>query len=180
MEYVYIPLGGNRRGGLIRLRNLFAVWLLTGLWHGADWNFVIWGLYYFVLLVIEKQFTGKWLARVNGAVSTAITLFFVSIGWLIFASPDMAEGAQYLISMFGGGAGFITAADLYTLSVSLFFGIILAVGATPLPSRLYRKLQEKYPQATGWASVILSGAAIIVSTAYLVNSSYNPFLYLRF
>ena len=177
-EYVYIPLGGNRvkpaRLGL----NLLIVWGLTGIWHGASWNFLFWGLYFGVLLVLEKVFLRKVLERAPAAVGHIYTLILVVISWAIFAVEDLGQLKGYLGAMFGfAGGGFINGAFWYYLRSFGPMLIILAVASTPLMARLWHKLPAKVWKVA--LPVLLLGG-IALSTAYLVDASYNPFLYFRF
>ena len=176
-EYVYIPLGGNRMGKARMIINLFIVWFLTGLWHGAGWNFILWGLYYGVLLCLEKVVLHKLLPKIPAFVRRITTFIIVMFGWLLFASADgLGFIGMYLKSMF---ASPLTAnGDVYDLVRSLLFIVILAVAATPYPLRIYRRIYEN--RAGRWAIAVFSIAALIVSTAYMIASSYNPFLYFRF
>ena len=179
-DYVYIPLGGNRCSKLKNIRNIFVVWFLTGFWHGASWNYILWGLYYFVLLMAEKLFLKDKLDRAPAVVSHLYTLFFVLFGWLIFVFEDLGAGAVYLGNMFGVGVGKIIGnLDIYNLVRNIPFLIILALAATPLPKRLYSRLTEKSSAARCVFSLVGIGA-LILCIAYLVDSSYNPFLYFRF
>ncbi len=180
-EYVYIPLGGNRLGRGRQIFNLLIVWLSTGIWHGASWNFVLWGLYYFVLLVLEKTVLRAVLAKLPGIVRRVYTLFFVGMGWLLFVFEDMGEGLTYLSTLFGGGraTGLIDGAGALELLSSVGLLLVLAVAATPLPRRLFYALWEKTDLVRTVATV-LSVLFFLLSVAYLVNSSYNPFLYFRF
>ena len=180
-EYVYIPLGGNRVSAARTYFNLFVVWMLTGFWHGSNWNFIIWGLYYFTLLVIEKAFLGKLLAKLPAAIGHIYTLFFVVIGWLIFVFEDSAAGLEYLRTMFGGGAGLASGVDLYELLRNAVFIIVAVVGCTPLPKKLFvRAYSGKGGRAVSVAAVVGSALILLVCTAYLVDSSFNPFLYWNF
>ncbi|MDE5873088.1 MAG: MBOAT family protein, partial [Lachnospiraceae bacterium] len=140
-DYVYIPLGGNRRGKGRTLLNIFIVWLLTGFWHGAEWNFIIWGLYYFVLLMLEKLFLLEWLKKAPGVISRLYSLFFINLGWVIFAYDKMPALKNAVLNMFGG-SGLALSNDLtiyYLISFGLFF-VIAFVAATPLPKKLVTKL----------------------------------------
>lgn len=184
-EYVYIPLGGNRRGTARTYLNLFIVWMLTGLWHGASWNFVLWGLYYAILLIVEKAFLGKLLAKLPGFLSHIYSIFFIIIGWLIFVFDSSAEtltlshGVDYLRAMFGGGAGFINSADVWDLVRSAVLLVLLVAASLPFGRRLFWRLYERKK----WFSYVASAASvvvIVVCVAYLVDSSFNPFLYFRF
>ncbi len=179
-EYVYIPLGGNRCSKLKQLRNIFVVWFLTGFWHGASWNYILWGLYYFVLLMIEKTFLLKKLEKAPAFVAHLYTLFFVLFGWLLFVFEDLSAGMIYLGNMFGVGvSGFISSLDIYNLVRNLLFFAILIIASTPLPKKLYQKLTASCSFARIAASV--GGiAAFLLCIAYLVDSTFNPFLYFRF
>lgn len=180
-EYVYIPLGGNRRGLGRQIGNLLVVWLLTGLWHGASWNFVLWGLYYFLLLLLEKTFLLKLLDRLPKGFGHVYTLLAVVFGWLLFYFEDFGAGLTYLGVMFGRGASaVIDAGAKLDIVSSLGLLVILAVAATPYPKRLFFRLWEKHDSAMRAVSMVLCALGFTLSLAYLVNSSYNPFLYFRF
>jgi len=183
-EYVYIPLGGNRKGLIRQIFNLLIVWFCTGFWHGASWNFLIWGGYYGVLLIIEKLFLLKVLKKIPAFFSHVYTLFFVVIGWVIFGFDDMTKGWEYLKGMFGfGGLQLVDNMSLYLLLSNLVLILILIVASTPLPAKLGRKIMSMVQTKT-WAAMIIENVFIIaifvVSVAFLVNSTYNPFLYFRF
>lgn len=176
-EYVYIPLGGNRRGKARTYINLFVVWLLTGLWHGASWNFVLWGLYYFVLLVFEKAVFLRVLDKIPSVLRHIYTLLTVVFGWLLFVSEDLSFIGTYLSHMFT--APFSDGIVIYDLVRNLLFIAVLALACTPYPKRLWYALWQK-GKAWRIASAVLCCGALILCTAYLVDSSYNPFLYFRF
>ena len=194
-EYVYIPLGGNRKGPVAQMRNIFIVWLLTGIWHGANINFLFWGLYFGVLLIIEKQFLLKKLQKAPRIIGSAYTLFLVLISWVIFASVDGQGGIGYFASMFGlqlgeagsvGGVPLLNSTTLYLLRNYGVMLILCAIGSTPLPARLTGKVRDWLngleKSGTTW-QVLWSAAAMmmfLVCTAYLVDATYNPFLYFRF
>ncbi|MBQ6183587.1 MAG: MBOAT family protein [Clostridia bacterium] len=179
-EYVYIPLGGNRKGKLRQFRNIAVVWLLTGFWHGASWNFLIWGVYFGVLLIIEKVFLLKLLEKLPGAFSRIYALFFIAIGWLIFYHTDLSAGANCLGAMFGIGVErFASSTDLYDLLRYLPILAICGVASTPVPKRLFEKLHEKYA-AFRWAVPALMLAVLCVAVAYIVSSTFSPFLYFIF
>jgi len=177
-EYLYIPLGGNRVSKPRLLLNLMIVWAATGIWHGANWNFLFWGLYYGVLLVLEKMVWGKGLAKLPAVVQHIYTLFLVVIGWALFAIEDMGQLGQYLKCMFGFGGGALSSdKTLYYLTSYLPMLIILGLASTPLAANLWKRLPEK------GAKVLLPVLMLIglfLSTAYLVDATYNPFLYFRF
>ncbi len=180
-EYVYIPLGGNRCGKGRQIVNLLAVWLFTGLWHGASWNYVLWGLYYFVLLVIEKTFLLGFLKKLPRFVGHVYTLITVVFGWWLFYFEDFSEGITYLATMFGGGksTGFIDAAGALELSSAALLLVILAVASTRYPRDLFYKLWQK-TDAMRTVATVLCALGFTLCVAYLVNSSFNPFLYFRF
>lgn len=175
-EYVYIPLGGNRKGRARTFVNLIVVWFLTGLWHGASWNFVLWGLYFAALLIIEKAFLGKLLEKLPKFISHIYALLFIVFGWFIFIYCDLENPMQYLLSMFR--APFVSATAVYDLLRSLMFLAILAIGSTKLPYKIYCRFKDK--TAFKIIMCIALPAVILLCTAYLVDSSYNPFLYFRF
>ncbi|MBR0373059.1 MAG: MBOAT family protein [Mogibacterium sp.] len=176
-EYVYIPLGGSRVSAPRHIMNLLIVWALTGLWHGASWNFVVWGLYYGVVLIIEKYVIGKGLARAPGAVQRFYTLFVVVLGWVIFSITDLGAAWRYLGILFGAGnfplADMTTAYLLRTHVTLLLFGIVLA---GPTPHRTF----EAFSRNRRLPALILLFTVFILSVSYLVYGSYNPFLYFRF
>lgn len=179
-DYVYIPLGGNRRGLGIQLRNIAIVWLLTGFWHGASWNYVLWGVFYGVLLIIEKFFLLKHLKRAPAALGHIYTLFFVLMGWVLFAIEDMGQLGSYLKTMFGGAA-FCNQNTLYLLVTSAPLLLAGVFASTSIASKLYQRINKRC-KALPMALVDCSGVAavLLLSTAYLISSSYNPFLYFRF
>ena len=173
-EYVYIPLGGNRRGLRRQIVNMLIVWLLTGVWHGAGWNFLLWGLYYFVLLAIEKLFLLKRLER--GRVWPHVyTMAAVCFGWVLFAMDRLPDALRYMGTMIGIGAPLCSGAAVYYLLTLGPLLLAAALGSTPLPRRLWNKPGDS-PALAGAAML----AGLIGSLAYLVAGTYNPFLYFRF
>ena len=182
-EYVYIPLGGNRVGTAGLIRNTMIVWLLTGIWHGADWNFMIWGVYYGILLLLEKLVYGKYLRKLPAWIQHIYCMFLVMIGWFIFSFNEISGGMGYFAALFGGGGGFLDRGSVYQLYSNAALLIALIVGSTHIPHLAASKLLEKAQDSTG-ITVLLRGAftvaVFILSTAYLVSASYNPFLYFRF
>lgn len=181
-DYVYIPLGGNRRGKGRTLLNIFIVWLLTGFWHGAEWNFIIWGLYYFVLLMLEKLFLLEWLKKAPSVISRLYSLFFINLGWVIFAYDKMPALKNAVLNMFGG-SGLSFSNDLtiyYLISFGLFF-VIAFVAATPLPKKGVTKLLNNKNEGlvTGLNAVFIL-CILVLSTAFLASEAFNPFLYFRF
>ena len=183
-EYVYIPLGGNRKGLGKQIRNIAIVWALTGIWHGASWNFLLWGVYFGILLMMEKLFLLPYLRKAPSWVSHVYTLLAVLFGWLLFAFESLPQGLGFLKAMFGGfGAGFVNGDAVYLLYTNATLMIILVVGSTQLPKRLLAKAMELLQRHEN-AAVLLQNiglvAIFLISTAYLVDATYNPFLYFRF
>ncbi len=175
-EYVYFPLGGNRVPKWKWIRNILIVWTLTGIWHGAGWNFLLWGLYYGAWMLAERLFLGKWLEKLPGAVRHIYTMFIVLIGWALFAVEDMGRLGAYFSSLFGGG-GWFSAVDGYRLRTYLPTLVILIVGSTPLMGKLWDRLGER---TRAVLQPLLVLGALILCTASLVDAGYNPFLYFRF
>lgn len=196
-EYVYIPLGGNRKGMGRQLFNIMVVWMLTGLWHGANWNFVLWGIYYGILLMFEKLFLLKWLKKAPAWIGHIYSMFLVVIGWTIFAQTDMSQLGRYLKTMFGIGAhGGADADFFYFLSTNAVLLILLVVCS--IDHRFWlRKICKKSVDSENteddniyqwcelsrgltYAKPIIMVVLLVVSFAFLVGDSYNPFLYFRF
>ncbi len=180
-DYVYIPMGGNRVAPARRYFNILVVWILTGLWHGADWNFVLWGLFFAVFLIMEKGFLLKPLQKLP-VLSHLYTLLLVAVSFVIFDSAGLSEAATHLGRMFGaGGIPLVTGEALYYLGSYAVTFIIAIIGATPFPTRMAKQFSEG---KGGRALSILAPAALVlvlaVVTAYLVDGSFNPFLYFRF
>ncbi len=170
-EYVYIPLGGNRKGVRRQMLNLFIVWFLTGFWHGASWNFIFWGLYFALFLVVEKVFLLKRLERYRG-LSHVYAMFVVLIGWVIFANEDLGALGAHLKSLFtlNGGDDYKYALSQYgtTLVLAVFF-------STPIIKKIYQRFENR-PILVGTGLMALFALCV----AYLVDASFNPFLYFRF
>ncbi len=183
-DYIYIPLGGNRR---MQLRNMFVVWLLTGLWHGASWNFVLWGLYYFLILTFEKYVLKGIMPKIPKILRLAYSLFFVIIGWVFFYFEDLSKILEQLKTMFhiGDVTGY-SQTDITTLVNNVFLLIICAVAVTPLVSFAAKKANTKLqnsPNGTiisGVTTFVFQVAVLIICASCLVGSTYNPFLYFRF
>jgi alginate O-acetyltransferase complex protein AlgI len=191
-EYVYIPLGGNRKGLIRQIFNLLVVWFLTGLWHGAGWNFILWGLYFFVLLLIEKLFLLEEMKRWHGMLRHGYALFFIVLGWGIFACDDMAKLMRYLGAMFGQGVVFSNDIAVYEWTSYGRFLILLFVGSLELPgilgskitkivSVLTRRLWKMSLHTTEFILKLFFGVLLLgMCLAFLISGSYNPFLYFRF
>ena len=180
-DYVYIPLGGNRKGFAVQIRNIAVVWLLTGFWHGASWNYVLWGVFYGILLIIEKLFLLKYLDKAPSFIGHIYAMICVLIGWVFFAFEDITQGVDYLRVMFGGSSAFITNETLYQLISYVPLLLICVVASTPVGKTLYSRLKDlKNGRLTGLVSISGMLAVTVLSTAYLISGSYNPFLYFRF
>ena len=179
-DYVYIPLGGNRKGKTRWMINLLIVWAATGIWHGASFNFLLWGLYYALLLMIEKLWLLKKLEGLKkGAVvfSHGYALFFIVLGWGIFAIPDATAGIGYLGALFGASGVLKVSGDLFRIVNYGPLFIILILASLPTFAKLFGKLS---PKVRNVAEPVLILCGLLLSTAYLVDSTYNPFLYFRF
>ena len=181
-DYVYIPLGGSRVKKIINVRNILIVWMLTGLWHGASWNFVLWGLYYGVLLLLEKFVFNKILEKAPNWFKHFYTMFLVVVGWMIFAFDDMTILKEYASMMFGvGGVSFINNYALYYLKNYLIIFILAIIFSMPVYKLAKEKLSKvKNTKSVFIVSLIIYTVLFIVVVSYLVNDTYNPFLYFRF
>ena len=175
-EYLYIPLGGNRGGTARTIRNIFIVWFCTGFWHGASWNFVLWGLYFFVWLMLEKYLLRGVLEKTPAAVKHLYTLVVVFLGWGIFAMEDLSVCGGYLSSCFGG-APLWSGADGYRFRSYAVTLLVLVLASTRLGKTIWARLPERAEQVL---TPVLMVLGLVVCTAYLVDGSYNPFLYFRF
>lgn len=169
-DYIYIPLGGNKKGTIKQIRNILIVWMLTGLWHGASWNFIIWGLYYGVLLILEKFILKKLNIKVPTFLKHIYTIFFVLIGWLIFASDNMTFFGNYFINLFDIFKYPII--DNNFLFYLINYGVIL-IACIIFSLPIFKTSNNKI-------LIIIYFILFIISIAYLVSDSYNPFLYFRF
>ncbi|MCR2044781.1 MBOAT family O-acyltransferase [Anaerosalibacter massiliensis] len=185
-DYVYIPLGGNRVSKGKYFRNIFIVWFLTGLWHGASWNFIIWGLYYGCILTIEKLFLGKYLEKIWRPIQHIYTIFFIIIGWLFFRAETLTQALEYLKIMFGFTKHtFINFQAMYYLKEYKFVLILSIIATLPLYPLIKGKIEEI---SIGSANVMIKNyikpiiliGIFILSISYLINSTFNPFIYFRF
>lgn len=181
-EYVYIPLGGNRAGKRKLILNLFVVWFLTGLWHGASWNFVLWGLYFGALILIEKMFLEKRLKRWPEVVRHIYLLLAVVIGWVFFDFTNLADALSFLHTMFGlGGTVFINAQTTAKLEAYSVLFLISVIAVSPWPKKLALSLRSKNHRAIyKTAAAVYYCMLMFFSTAYMVGSTFNPFIYFRF
>lgn len=177
-EYVYIPLGGNRKGVKRQILNLLIVWGLTGLWHGAAYNFVLWGLYYGLLLILEKFVLKKFLDRLPSFVQHIYTLFIIIIGWGLFYFTDVGQLGEFMVDLFNFGNGICGNQAFNLIMSNLLMLIIAAVASTPLATMLYTRFE--HTRFMWIPETLYCMGVLAVSTASLVNQSYNPFLYFRF
>lgn len=178
-SYVYIPLGGNRKGTARTIRNLLITWMLTGLWHGASWNFLLWGLYFGVLLIIEKFFLGKYLEKLPGWLQQTYSFLLVVFGWVLFEMETPALIGGFFGSMVGFG-GF---ADKYSVYLLASYGLLMVlcmIASNNWVPRLVEMAGKKFPRVVSGCKPVYIVLALVFGTAFLVNSTYNPFLYFRF
>ena len=176
-DYVYIPLGGNRKGLPRQILNLLIVWILTGFWHGASWNFVLWGLFYGAVLIVEKLFLLKGLNRLPKWIGRIYTMFIVMIAWVLFAFTDLTQAAHYLSMMFNSTGTFANSMTWFYLRDNAMLLIICVIAATPIAKTKLNIMNKKIGKILEPLLVI---AAFVLCTASIVSSSYNPFLYFRF
>ena len=180
-DYIYIPLGGNKKGFLKQIRNILIVWFLTGAWHGASWNFILWGLFFGVILILEKVILLKLLKKLPTWTNYVYTAFLVLISWVIFAFEDLGKVKDYLFTMFHlNKTNIVNAEGLYYLKNYFIIIVIGLILSTPVISKLLKKLEKKQSNIR---SILITGIYIgilVLSTASLVSDSYNPFLYFRF
>ena len=180
-DYIYIPLGGNKKGFLKQIRNILIVWFLTGAWHGASWNFILWGLFFGVILILEKVILLKLLKKLPTWTNYVYTAFLVLISWVIFAFEDLGKVKDYLFTMFHlNKTNIVNAEGLYYLKNYFIIIVIGLILSTPVISKLLKKLEKKQSNIR---SILITGVYIgilVLSTASLVSDSYNPFLYFRF
>lgn len=180
-EYVYIPLGGNRCSTIFQLRNLCIVWFLTGLWHGADWNFILWGLYYGLILIIEKFLLKDILERMPGFIQHIYTMVLVMIGWTFFGIESIQKSLEYIkVMFFLNGNKIIDSTFIYYLHTNLILLIILILCSTPIVNKVFKKIIQNGKMEGVTLAVIVQFVLLFLSIAYLVNETYNPFLYFRF
>jgi len=182
-EYIYIPLGGNRVGRWKWVRNIAVVWLCTGFWHGAAWNFIAWGMYFGILLAVEKLFLLKWLSKLPAALSRLYTLAVITVSFVIFHLESVTGIFSHLKGMFGlGAAPLFNSESLYYLGSYRIVLLLAAVGATPLLKNLVEKAARHNKLKTLVAALnpVFVALLLFVVTAYLVDASFNPFLYFRF
>lgn len=176
-EYVYIPCGGNRCSAIKQFRNIFIVWMLTGLWHGASWNFVVWGIYYGMILFIEKVFLMKKLEKLPNYIRHIYTMIIVMVGWVFFSLENLSIAIDYLkVMFFVSGNSIIDQNSIYLLSTHFILIIILLIAATPIVNNLFNKIKN----SNIFIPTLLNGLMLFLALSYLITESYNPFLYFRF
>lgn len=179
-DYVYIPLGGNRQGLLKQIRNIMIVWALTGIWHGASWNFVLWGIYFGVILIIEKWFLLKWLDRMPKALQHVYAIILILLGWVLFVFEDMHAMGQFVESLFGLNGQFAINQNelLYQLrNYAVLLITLIIVAISPKPKWNHSISSRPAFELTMWFVHMM---LLLLSIAYLVDASFNPFLYFRF
>ena len=176
-DYVYIPLGGNRR---LQIRNIMVVWMLTGFWHGASWNFILWGLYYGILLIIEKKLFGGKLLKLPKPIGFVYSSIIIVFGWTLFYFTDMSRIGLFLKAAFGGNGVLYDLNSLTTFLSNVFLLVLLAISSTPYPKNLYVRVTDKHPWVGAVCSPLLVAVVIVTAFSVLVGSTYNPFLYFRF
>ena len=191
-EYVYIPLGGNRLGLPRQIFNLFVVWFLTGFWHGASWNFALWGIYFFVLLCIEKLFLLKEMERWPKILQHLYGKFFIVVGWVIFANEDFSKMGRQLRAMFGMSGALYDQTAIYQWSTYAGRLVILCIASVRLPAYLMKKIRryllrtetefavKKGKKVEAFCYGVYTIIVLLLSMSMLVSGSYNPFLYFRF
>lgn len=178
-DYVYIPLGGNRVSPKRHIINLFLVWLLTGIWHGAEWTFIIWGLYYFVIQLVEKK--TKYIYKLPKFLGYIVTMVIVTIGWVIFKAPSMECAFTYILSMFGLGSGIIDENSILLLNSSVRILIISLIGIFPINQYLTKVLtNNKIKWICAFLTVVLVMGLFTLSLLVVISGSYSPFIYFNF
>lgn len=182
-DYVYFPLGGSRTTTLKWVRNIFVVWMITGFWHGAAWNFVLWGLYFGILLMIEKLFLGKYLKKLPSVFQHIYVLFTVLISFVIFSVEKTSEIGTFVAGLFGiGNVVLAESSALYVLDSFAVLLVLCIVASIPAPKKLYEKIGETKAGQCAYAVLepLCIAGLLVLCTALLVDGSFNPFLYFRF
>ena len=179
-DYIYIPLGGSREGKSKTIRNLLIVWILTGIWHGANWTFLAWGAYYGVLLVLEKFVLRSVVEKLPNILRHILTVLLVIIGWVFFFSDSIGSAASYLGSMFGGGSGVIDSTALYYLGNSWMILLVAIVAALPFVTKFVSRLYRRKGNLTVILSIVFFGILLLLCVASLMNDTYSTFLYFQF
>ena len=178
-DYIYIPLGGNRVSKLKWIRNILIVWILTGLWHGASWNFVIWGLYFGILLLVEKLFLNKFLEKIPNIFKRLYLLIIVMISFIIFNGEGVSQILRNIGGLVGiGGVPLISSESLYYLKSYFIVLLVGIIGATPLVKNIIKS--KKLSKISNYLEPVFLVIVLIISTSYIIDGSFNPFLYFRF
>ena len=178
-DYVYIPLGGNRVSKIKWIRNIFVVWLFTGFWHGAAWNFVVWGLYFAVILLIEKLFLKKYLDKLPKIFSNIYTCILVMISFIIFNGYGIKDISENLLGLIGyNGIPLVSAESIYYFKSYFIIFVLAIIGSTPLMKMIVNS--EKIKKVSNVLEPVFVVTVLLVSTAFIVDGSFNPFLYFRF
>ena len=185
-DYVYIPLGGNRKGNVITVRNMLIVWFLTGMWHGASWNYIIWGLYFFVFLVLERFLLKSWLDRLP-VLRNIYALLVIFFGWVIFRFESLPQMIQVLAGLFGGGGrNLVDLAAVYGFQNNMFLLAFCVIAVTPAGKWIRNLIYERLQPGTAAVTVVnvidaaVPAVLLVLSMFALVGNSYNPFLYFQF
>lgn len=178
-DYIYIPLGGNRKGFAKQIRNILIVWFLTGAWHGASWNFILWGVYFGIILILEKLFILKLLEKLPKILRHLYSIVLILVGWAIFAFEDLSKVINYIKAMFTNNIIYNSEA-LYYFNNYIFIIVIGIICSIPLWKKLKEKIDSKNSKALEFVTSLGYVAILILSTASLVTDSFNPFLYFRF
>ena len=180
-DYVYIPLGGNRVSKIKHIRNIMIVWMLTGFWHGSAWNFILWGLYFGILLLLEKYVLSKYLNKLPHWLQHIYSLFFIAISWLLFAFDDMNTLGHYAKIMFGfSGQAWI---DKNFIFYIFNYGLLLLIGillSTPVIENMKKHIKKKHNGIASAMTILVYLILFLITISYLVSDTYNPFLYFRF
>ena len=182
-DYVDFPLGGSRTTTLKWVRNILVVWMITGFWHGAAWNFVLWGLYFGILLMIEKLFLGKYLKKCPAVVQHIYVIFTVLISFVIFSVEKLSQIGSFVGGLFGMGNTVLAEGSvLYVLDSFAILLVLCIVASLPLPKKLYEKIGETKTGKLAYTFLepVTIVAILVLCTALLVDGSFNPFLYFRF
>ncbi|MBR2551124.1 MAG: MBOAT family protein [Clostridiales bacterium] len=176
-DYVYIPLGGNRCKVPRVILNLLIVWMLTGFWHGASWNFLLWGLFYGILLILEKYVLAGVINKIPKGLRWFITMICVMVGWVLFSAPSLGEALNYIGAMFGYAISFVDSFGAFILFTNLVLIIIAAICATPIYTALSVRLGEK---RFSKLMVVVTPVLFLLCVIFMISETYNPFLYFRF
>ena len=180
-SYVYIPLGGNRKGLVRTLINLFITWMLTGFWHGASWNFLIWGIYFGVIIILERLFLGNWLKKLPAFLQIAYSFILVVFGWVLFEFYEMSQVFSFFGAMFGAnGVGFANADTLYYLLSYIIVFALCIFFSSDKSKAIFEAVKNKFPKLVEYAIPVVAIITLLICTAYLVDATFNPFIYFNF